>query len=329
MTHHQRRHVCLSALGLATSALLPLRTAHAQAIDTARIITGFPPGSTPDVLSRRVADRLVSGYAKNVIVENRTGAGGQLAATTVKTAPADGSAILMTPLAVLGLYPLTYNTLPYNVDNDFAPVSLGVKFDIALAVGTGVPAEVKTLADFIQWARANPSRANVGLPALGSPMHFAAVELARLSNVPMQQVGYRGTVAAIPELLGGQLPAMVSPIGEFIRHIPEGKIRVLATSGAARSRFTPQVATFAEQGFKDLQFQDYFGFYLPIKCSSAQVQATSAAIGQALAHPQVKESLDVFGMEVAASTPDELRTILRNYTARWAPVVKATGFKAD
>lgn len=329
MPHHSRRSVCLSALSIASSTLLPIRAAHAQAIETARIVNGFPPGSTPDVLSRRVADRLVSSYAKNVIVENRTGAGGQLAATTVKTAPADGSVILMTPLAAVGLYPLTYSTLPYNVETDLAPVSLGVRFDIALAVGTGVPADVKSLADFIQWARANPSRANVGLPALGSPMHFAAIELARLSKVPMQQVGYRGTVAAIPELLGGQLPAMVSPIGEFIRHIPEGKIRVLATSGATRSRFTPQIATFAEQGFKDLQFQDYFGFYLPIKCSPAQIQAASTAIGQALAQPQVKESLDVFGMEVAASTPEELRAILRDYTARWAPVVKATGFKAD
>lgn len=329
MTIIARRSLLRSGLGITGAALLPLRAARAQAIETARIVNGFPPGSTPDVLSRRVADRLVGNYAKSVIVENRAGAGGQLAATTVKNAAADGTTLLMTPLAVFGLYPLTYSSLPYNVDNDFTPVSLGVRFDIALAVGPGVPAEVKTVNDFIAWAKSNPGRANVGLPALGSPMHFAAVELARLSKVPMQQVGYRGTVAAMPELLGGQLPALVSPLGEFIRHIPEGKLRVLATSGASRSRFTPQVPTFAEQGYKDLQFQDYFGFYLPAKCTAAQIQAAHSAIQQALGNPQVRESLDTFGMEVSPSTPDELRSILRDYTARWAPVVKATGFKAD
>ena len=229
-----RRSLLRSALGVTGAALLPLRLAQAQSIETARIVNGFPPGSTPDVLSRRVADRLVGNYAKSVIVENRAGAGGQLAATTVKNAAADGTTLLMTPLAVFGLYPLTCSSLPYNVDSDFAPVSLGVRFDIALDVGPGVPADVKTVNDFLAWAKSNPSRANVGLPALGSPMHFAAVELARLSKVPMQQVGYRGTVAAMPELLGGQLPALVSPLGEFLRHIPEGKLRVLATGGASR-----------------------------------------------------------------------------------------------
>jgi tripartite-type tricarboxylate transporter receptor subunit TctC len=153
--------------------------------------------------------------------------------------------------------------------------------------------------------------------------------LSRLSKVEFQHIGYRGTAAAIPDLLGGQLPSMVSPLGEFLKYIPDGKIRVLATSGSKRSGFTPQIGTFSEQGFKDLEVQEYYGFYLPAKSSSAQVQALNAAIRQAMSQPQVKEALDTFGMEAAPSSPEELTTILRNYSKRWEAVVKAIGFKAD
>ena len=322
-----RRHLGLAVLVLASAWLAP--DAQAQALESARIVVGFPAGSTPDVLARRVAEKLAPGYAKTVIVDNRTGAGGQLAVSAVKAAPADGTAILLTPLAVLGVYPHTYRSLPYNAETDLSPVSLGVKFDIALAVGTGVPAEVRTVQDFITWAKANPTRANVGSPAPGSPLHFAGAELSRLSKVDLQHIGYRGTVAAIPDLLGGQLPAMVSPLGEYLKYIPDGKIRVLATSGSKRSVFTPQIGTFSEQGFKDLEVQEYFGFYLPAKSSPAQIQALNGAIRQAMAQPQVKEALDTFGMEAAPGSPEELTTTLRDYSKRWEPVVKALGFKAD
>jgi len=323
-----RRHMSLAALSLASAWLASASLAQAQALETVKIIVGFPAGTTPDVLARRVAEKLAPAYAKSVIVENRTGAGGQLAVSAVKAAPADGTTILLTPLATLGVYPHTYRSLPYNAETDLSPVSLGVKFDIALAVGTGVPAEVKNLPDFIQWAKANPARANIGSPAPGSPLHFAGAELSRLSKVEFQHIGYRGTVAAIPDLLGGQLPSMVSPLGEYLKYIPDGKILVLATSGSKRSGFTPQIGTFGEQGFKDLEVQEYYGFYLPAKSSPAQVQALNAAIRQAMSQPQVKEALDTFGMEAAPSSPEELATILRNYSKRWEPVVKAIGFKA-
>lgn len=116
---------------------------------------------------------------------------------------------------------------------------------------------------------------------------------------------------------------------EYIKYIPEGKIRVLATSGSKRSVFTPQIPTFTEQGYKDLDFQDYYGFYLPAKSLSAQVQTLNAAIKQAMSQNSVKESLDMFGMQAATSTPEELASILKNYSKRWEPVIKAIGFKAD
>lgn len=324
-----RRHFCLSSLGALGALTLGATAVQAQTLDLARIMIGFPAGSGGDVLARRMAERMSGVYAKQVIVENRTGAGGQIAVTAMKGAPADGSMILFTPLAVLGVYPHTYRALPYKVETDLVPVTLHTKFDVALAVGTAVPATVKSLPDFLEWAKANPSRANVGSPAMGSPLHFTIVELSRLSKVELQHVAYRGTVAAIPELIGGNLPAMVSPVGEFLRHLPEGKIRVLATSGSRRNSFTPQVATFSEQGFKDLEFQDYFGVYLPARSSPAQVQALNIAIRQAMLHPQVKELLDTSGLESAVGTPEELTTTLVNYSRRWEAVVKSIGFKVD
>jgi len=236
--------------------------------------------------------------------------------TATKTAPPDGSTILFTPLAMVGVYPDTYRSLPCSVETDLAPVTKATKIDVALAVSTAVPATVRSLPEFLEWAKANPSRANVG-----SPLHFTIAELSRLSKVELQHIPYRGTVAAIPELFGGNLPAMVSPVGEFLRHMPEGKVRVLATSGSRRSVFTPQVSTFSEQGFKELQFQDYFGIFVPAKVPAVQVQVLNAAIRQAMTQPQVKEILDMAGMEAMTGTPEELTSTLREYSRRWEAVV--------
>lgn len=326
-----RRQLMVGALIGAGLAMVPLQSALAQAKvpDLVKIVVGFPPGSTPDVLARRVAQSLAPSYSKVVIVENRAGAGGQMAVSATKTAAADGATILLTPMSVLGVYPHTYRNLPYNAETDLTPVSVGVKFDAAFVVGPAVPAEIKTIPQFMQWARANPAKATFGSPASGSTLHFMGVELSRLSQTELTHVAYRGTVAAIPDLLGAQLPSMVSPLGEFLKYAPEGKIRILGTSGEKRSPFTPEVPTFAEQGFKELAVQEMYGFYLPAKVPAAVVQQLNTALGQALVQPQVKEALDTVGMEAAPSTPEELTVVLRDISSRWGPVVQAIGFKAD
>ncbi len=324
-----RRHMSLSALSLATAWLAPATLAQAQALESAKIIVGFPAGSTPDMLARRVAERLAPAYAKNVIVENRTGAGGQLAVSAMKSSPADGATILLTPFSILAIYPHTYKSLPYNAETDLTPVSMGANFDAAFAVGPGVPAEIRTVRQFMQWAKANPIKASFGSPAPGSALHFAGVELSRLSDAGLTHIGYRGTVAAMPDLLSGQLPSIVSPVGEFLRHIPEGRIRVLGTSGAARNPFTPNVPNFAEQGFNEVQFSEGFAFYLPGRAAPSVVQNLNAAIRRALTDPQIREALANFGMEPAPSTPQELESMMTDASRRWVPVIKATGFKAD
>ncbi len=327
MRLHRRAMVALGA-----AALLGPGKTRAQGnrpVELCKLVLGFPPGSAIDALSRRVADKLVPAFAKAAVVENRVGGGGQVAVTSLKGAAADGSTVLVSPMSILGVYPHTYRKLPYDPLVDVTPVSQGATFDYGFAVGTGVPETVRTIPDFMAWCKANPGKASVGSPATGSTLHFTGVMLGRAAGVEVTHVGYRGSQAAIADLIGGQLPALVSPLGEFLRHLGGGKVRLLGSSGARRSRFTPQTATFVEQGYKDMAFSEWFGFYLPARAPDEVVARLNIALNEALLAPEMAELLAPFGLEPAPSSPATLAQTLKSDTARWGPIVKAVGFTAD
>lgn len=324
-----RRHLMQAAGASALLAGLG-RNAFAQALDTVRIVNGFPAGSNPDVLARKVGDLLAkSGYARAAIVENKTGAGGQLAVSAVKGMAADGSNLLLTPMSMLGVFPHTYKKLPYDPVADLAPVSMGVLYDYAIGVGPGVPESVKTINDLMAWYKANPSKASMASPSTGSTLHFVVEMLGRAAGVDLQHVGYRGAAPAIQDMLGGTMSALCTPLGSFSTYLKDGKIRVLATSGAKRTRFTPNVPTLAEQGFKDLVFSEWYGFFMPAKASPDTVKRLNAALHNALKSPDVLQTLDSFAMEAAPSTPEQLAAALQADLKRWGPIVKSIGFTAD
>jgi tripartite-type tricarboxylate transporter receptor subunit TctC len=306
-------------------------TARAQAaFETVKIITGFPPGGTSDTLCRRLAAKLTPGYAKSVLVENRTGAGGQIAIQGVRTMPPDGTTILQTPMSMLGIYPHIYRRLSYDPVNDLTPVSLGCVFDFGFAVGPQVPASVRTLNEFLAWAKANPTLANFGSPAAGSTPHFVGEMISRAGGVPMKHVPYRGTQPAILEMIGGQIAAVSGPIGEFSQHVAAGKCRLLAASGATRNKFAPDVPTLVEQGFpKDMVYNEWFGLYLPAKAAPEVVARANAAIRAALADKETIDGLALMGLEAKSSTPAELAAMLKADTEKWGPIVKAIGFTAE
>lgn len=324
-----RRRRAIQIFGTAVLAVTGIGAARARTLELARIIVGFPPGSSIDAAARQVAEKLMPGYARSAVVDNRVGAGGQIAVVAMKTAPADGSVVLITPMSILGVYPHTYRKLPYDPIADLTPVSQGVTFDYGFAVGTAVPESVKTVPEFMAWCKANPGKASIGSPATGSTLHFTGIMLGRAAGVDITHVGYRGSQAAIQDLIGGQLPALVSPLGEFIRHLPGGKVRLLATSGATRSRFTPTVPTLVEQGYRDFAFSEWFGFFLPAKAPDDVVQELNKAIRQALTSPALVEGLAPFGLEAAPSSPAELAQVLRTDAERWGPIVKTVGFTAE
>src|SRR5262245_28230680 len=297
--------------------------------DTVKVITGFPPGGTSDTICRRVASKLAPGYGKSVVVENRMGAGGQIAVQTFKTAPPDGSQILQTPMSMLGVYPHIYKKLQYDPATDVVPVSLGATFDFGFAVGPAVPASVRNVPEFLDWCKANPNQANFGSPGAGAVPHFIGVLIGRSGGVDLKHVPYRGTQPAILEMIGGQIQAVSGPVGEFIQHVAAGKCRLLATTGAARSKFAPNVPTLVEQGLKDMAFNEGFGFYLPAQAAPEGVQPASAASRLALAGREATEGLETMGLESKSWAPAGLGAMLKADSERWGPVVKAIGFTAD
>lgn len=327
MTIDRRRLMQASAAFVLPSLASSLRAQ--AALDTVRIITGFPPGGTSDTICRRVAAKLAPGYGRNVVVENRTGAGGQIAVQSVRTMAPDGTAILQTPMSPLGVYPHIYRKLPYDPVADLTPVTLGCTFDFGFAVGPAVPASVRNIAEFLAWCKANPAQANFGSPAAGSVPHFIGVLLGRSASVDLKHVPYRGTQPAILEMIGGQIQAVSGPIGEFTQHVVAGKCRLLASTGSTRSRFAPDTPTLVEQGLRDMAFSEWFGFYLPGKASADVVQRANTAMRAALADKETVDGLAVMGLEAKSSTPAELAALLKTDTDRWGPIVKAIGFTAE
>lgn len=323
-----RRQVIQSASASALLATIG-QAAWAQALDNLKIVTGFAAGGTSDTLCRRVGTRMAPDYARTAVVENKTGAGGQIAVQFVKGAPPDGMTLLQTPTSILTIYPHIYKKLPYDPLVDLAPASLACVFDFGFAVGPSVPLGVKTVPDFLAWAKANPLGANFGSPAAGSTPHFIGALLGKNAGIDLKHAAYRGTQPAMLDLLGGNISAVSGPIGDITQHLPTGKIRILGVSGAKRSRFAPDVPTFAEQGVKDVTHSEWFAFLLPAKTPTAIVDRMNAALKVALAQKDVIDGLASFGLEAMSSTPAELTDLLKRDTAKWAPIVKAIGFTAD
>lgn len=323
-----RRHFChASAAGL----LMPL-VPHARAqqqLETTKVIIGFAPGGTIDLVGRRVADKLQPGYARVAIVENRTGAGGQIAVQAVKNAAPDGATVLLTPVSPLGLHPHTFKKLPYDPVNDVIPVSGAAVFDYALAVGAMVPASVRTVPEFLAWCKVHGAQANFGSAGTGSAAHLIGSALGKAGGADVRHVAFRGSQPAILDMVGGQIAAVVGPTGEFMTHVLTGKCRLLATSGPRRGRFTPDTPTLTEQGFGDLSYVGWFGFYLPAKTPAPVVQRLNAAVGAALAAPDVVDSLATAFMEPMFTSPQHLAGMLKTEVEFWGRLVKAVSFTPE
>lgn len=321
------RRQLLMTLG-ALSLVPTLARAQAPSLDTARILTGFPPGGTVDVVARRLADRLRGSYAKTMLVENKPGAGGRLAVEELKRSAPDGTTLLVTPAAMITLYPHLYPKLPYGLD-DVAAVCGATTVVFGLAVGPAVPESVRTLKDYLEWSRTTPAKASFGSPGAGSPPHYVGALLEKESGVALNHVPYRGTVPGVQDTLGGQIASFIGPIGDYLPHVKTGRLRVLATSAPTRTRFLPDVPTFTELGFKALEQVEWYGFFLPGKAAADVVARAATALHGALVAPDLAEGLAPFGLEVAATSTAQLAKALRDEHAAWAPVVKRVGFKPE
>ena len=301
--------------------------AHAQIDKPVRILVGFPPGGSADQAARLVGERMATELKQPVVVENKPGAGGRIAAELLKNAPPDGSVLLVTPVVVPVLAPLVFSKLQYNPQTDFAPVAPIANFQFGLSVNAKHPA--KTVPEVLSWMKANPAQANFGSPAPGSLPHFFGVMLSTGAGVDMVHVPFSGGAPLMNALLGDQVSTGIDTLVDQIEMHRGGKTRILATSGATRSTLLPDVPTFTEAGLKGVEGTGWLGMYAPAKVPAATVSQLNAALNKALAHPELRERFTRMGLEITGGSADDLAAHMKRDTDRWAPVVKASGFKAD
>jgi tripartite-type tricarboxylate transporter receptor subunit TctC len=310
---------------LAAAGLLP--TAHAQSDKTLKVLVGFPPGGSIDIVSRVLAEKMKDDLKVNIVIENRAGAGGRVAADLLKASPADGSVVMITPIVVPVLAPLVFSKLNYNPATDFAPVGHVCNFNFALSVPASLP--VKNVAEFVTWLKANPQKANFGSPAPGSLPHFFGEMLSRDAKADMVHVPFAGGSALMNALMGGQVSAGIDVLLEALEAHKSGKVRILAISGDKRSAVLPDVPTFKESGFPNIVASGWFAMYAPAKTPAASIEAINRALNKALTHPEVLDRFGKLALEAGGGSAADLTKLEQASTARWAPVVKATGFRAD
>lgn len=327
---NRRRVLMLGGLGgLFALAAGPWGRAGAQALpDTARIIVGFPPGGAPDVVARQLAERLRGRLAAAVVVENRPGASGRIAVDAARQQAPDGQTLMLNPAGVLTVNPHTFRSLNYKPFEDLTPVGLACVNDFGFGVGPAVPASVKTLAEFAAWAKspANAGKVTYGSPAAGAPPHFVGDVMNRALGLGMAHAPYRGFQPALADLLGGQIAAVSVSLGDLVRQAQAGKLRILAVSGEARSKFAPEIATFAEQGVPGLDMRDWFGVYIPGRAAPQVLARVAPLVAAAIGSPEMQQALAAAGVEARNSTPQELDRMGRADLERWGPIIRASGF---
>lgn len=291
------------------------------------MVVPVPPGGGMDSTARLAAEQLRPALGP-VIVDNRPGAALRIALNLVKAAAPDGNTLLFTAVSPFTIYPFVYAKLGYRVEGDLLPVAPVVSYEFAIAVPGSSP--IRTLAEYIAAAKKDPQVYGLyAVPAAGSAAHFAGAALAVAAGVPLKHVPYKGSAPAMQDLIGGHVPACMNVLGEFLPYRGTGKVRVLATTGAQRSAFMPDVPTLKELGFKNVVANEQFGIFAPSGTSPALIERLNAAVAAATQKPDVLKRLADLGYEPVQSSPAAFAASLREARDFWGPIVKSTGFTLD
>jgi len=314
-------------LAAMAATVLLATAAQAQVGKPVRILVGFAPGGSADVAARLLAERMGGELKQTVLVENKPGAGGRIAAGEMKNAAPDGSTLMLAPIVVPVLAPLVFTKLPYDPATDFLPVAHIANFQFGLSVAANHPA--KSVNDLLAWFKANPAQANFGSPAPGSLPHFFGVMISGGAGLDLIHVPFNGGGPLMNALVGNQVSSAIDTLVDQIEMHRGGKTRILATSGATRSPMLPDVPTFTEAGLNGVEGTSWFAVYAPAKTPAATIQQINAAVNNALKAPELRERFAKLGLEPTGGSPADLSAIMKRDSERWAPVVKASGFKGD
>ena len=320
----RRRSTLLGAALAGLIAFAPL-AAPAQALEAPlRIVVGFAAGGSSDRVARIVGEKLQSKLGIPVVVENKTGAGGRLAAQQVKATPAGQSVLMLANPAVMVVAPLVFKDNGYDAERDFTPVSQVNDYEFGQAVATAVP--VRELSHLLAWLRSNPEKANFGVPATGSLPHFFALMTAEKAGVQAQVVGYRGSAPLLTDLIGGQVPVAFDTLDTLLPQAEAGKLRILASSGARRSPWSPAVPTFKEAGL-NLSATGWNTFFAPASMPKDKVERLATAIRDVMQDPDTQRKFTEAKMTPVVSTQAQTVAMLNAYRAQWAPVVQKSGYQ--
>ncbi|HVR53593.1 MAG TPA: tripartite tricarboxylate transporter substrate-binding protein [Pseudorhodoferax sp.] len=302
-------------------------TAAAQASKPVlKIVVGSPAGGSVDTLARLVADKIKGPLDRAVIVENRAGAAGGIAAEAVKRAAPDGNTVWITPSAAVVAQPLAFANLKYDPFKDFTPVSQLATFQMVLAVPSGTATSVE---QYLARAKADQAMAMYASPAAGSLLHFYGVMLSQETGVALMHVPYQGTAAVLPALVGNQVPAAFLVVSDAIQYHRNQRMKALAVAGEQRSPYLPDVPTFKELGYKGLSGIAWYAAYAPARTPKAVVDEISKAMAQAVREADVVDKLKALGLDATGTSAEQLGAVHHADWDRLGPVIKASGFKGE
>ncbi len=319
-----KKIIWLLALPLSLGAM-----AHAQNYPARplRLIVPTAPGGGTDFTGRLVAAKLSEAMGQQVVVENRGGGGGSVGADNAAKATADGYTLLLGSIATHAVNPALYKKLPYDHLKDFAPVSLIGTVPNALVVHPSVP--VKSMQEFITYAKANPGKINYGSSGVGSPPHLSMELLRSMTGINLVHVPYKGAGPALADLLGGQVQAMCTSLAGLINFVKSGRVRALGVTTAKRNPQLPDVPTIVESGVPGYDVTIWYAVFAPVATPKAIVDKLNAEMVKALNSSEMKERMALQGMDPAPSTPAELTAFVKAESAKWAKVAKDSGATAE
>lgn len=318
------RSIALLVIAACASAPAIAQTYPAKPV---RMIVGFPAGTGPDIAARVLAQKMQESSQYTVVVDNKPGAGGLIAAQEAARAAPDGYTIMLGEVGQLSIATNSYTKLPYDVQRDFAPVSHVVSADFVLLTNPEKnPA--KTAREFATWAKQQPKFFMATFGA-GTPGHFGAYMFGEAAGVPVEPVHFKSTGDAVGALLGGDVPAVFASMALALPNVKAGKMRALAVSGGSRATALPDVPTLKEAGFANLEFAAWFGVVAPAKTPVEILDKLSADIVKAVTSADTRTKLQDMGFKVTGTNRADFAKIIRDDTAVWGKAVRGTGFKAD
>ena len=290
-----------------------------------RLVVTVPPGGAADFIARLVGGKLSESLGQPVLVENRGGAGGTIAADAVAKAAPDGYTVLQNSITTHGVGPHLYSKLPYDPVKDFTPVSGLALLPLIMAVNSDLPP--KSVSEFIAYSKTNS--VNFASSGNGGAPHMAAELFKSVTGAPLTHVPYKGSGPAVADLVGGRVQIMFDAAPSLIAHIRSGRHRVLAAASAERNRLLPEVPTFGELGYPKVAVSLWYGLLAPAGTPTPIVEKLNREVAKALGSPDVREKLLAQGAEPMPGSPDAFASFMQQEMAKWAPVVKQAGVKLD